>query len=98
MSWSASTIAFRLLLSTEVIFENAVWGRHPDSARRPIFRRRISLVRQRTDLAVFPDYSGHTFSQEKSMKSTHTISALMLVATTVLGGCASNSPQQTSTP
>ena len=31
------------------------------------------------------------------MKSTHTISALMLIATTVLAGCASNSPQQTST-
>lgn len=30
------------------------------------------------------------------MKSTHTISALMLIATTVLGGCAANGPQQTS--
>jgi outer membrane lipoprotein SlyB len=38
-----------------------------------------------------------TLSQEKYMKSTHTISALMLIATTVLAGCASNSPQQTST-
>lgn len=32
------------------------------------------------------------------MKSTHTASALMLVATTVLAGCASNGPQQYSTP
>lgn len=31
------------------------------------------------------------------MKSTHTFSALILVATAVLGGCASNSPQQAST-
>ncbi|MFC3108663.1 glycine zipper 2TM domain-containing protein [Undibacterium arcticum] len=31
------------------------------------------------------------------MKSTHTISALMLIVTTGLVGCASNSPQQTST-
>lgn len=32
------------------------------------------------------------------MKSILTISALTLIAATVLGGCASNSPQQTSTP
>lgn len=32
------------------------------------------------------------------MQSNHTIGALMLIATTVLGGCASNGPQQTSTP
>lgn len=30
------------------------------------------------------------------MKSTQTIGALMLITATVLGGCASNSPQQTS--
>jgi outer membrane lipoprotein SlyB len=58
----------------------------------------MNLVRQRTDLAILPGYSGHTLSQEKNMKSTHTISALMLIATTVLAGCASNSPQQTSIP
>jgi outer membrane lipoprotein SlyB len=32
------------------------------------------------------------------MKSTHTIGALMIIATTVLAGCASNSPQQSSIP
>jgi outer membrane lipoprotein SlyB len=32
------------------------------------------------------------------MKSTYAVSALMLIATTVIGGCASNSPQQTSMP
>lgn len=32
------------------------------------------------------------------MKSTHTNSALMLVAATVLAGCASNGPQQYSAP
>lgn len=32
------------------------------------------------------------------MKSTHTINALILIATTVLGGCATNGPQQTSPP
>ncbi len=32
------------------------------------------------------------------MKSPHNISAMMLIATTVLGGCAANGPQQTSAP
>lgn len=32
------------------------------------------------------------------MKSTHTIGALLLIATTVLGGCASYGPQQSSQP
>lgn len=32
------------------------------------------------------------------MKTNHTISALLLIATTVLNGCASTGPQQTSTP
>ncbi len=30
------------------------------------------------------------------MRTTHTISAFMLIATTVLGGCAGNGPQQAS--
>lgn len=32
------------------------------------------------------------------MKSTYAVSALALIATTVIGGCASNSPQQTPMP
>jgi outer membrane lipoprotein SlyB len=58
----------------------------------------ISLVWQRTDPSIFFDYPGFILNQEKNMKSPHAISLLMLIATTVLGGCASNIPQQTSTP
>jgi hypothetical protein len=58
----------------------------------------MDLVRHRTDLAILHGYSGYTLSQEKNMKSIPTISALTLIAATVLGGCATNSPQQTSTP
>jgi outer membrane lipoprotein SlyB len=63
-----------------------------------VFRRRS--VRQRTEPAIFHGYSGHTFNQEKNMKSNHTVNTLMplmLIASAVLGGCASNMPQQNST-
>jgi outer membrane lipoprotein SlyB len=58
----------------------------------------MSLVRQRTDPAIFLDYPSSILSQEKNMKSSYTINTLILIATTVLGGCASNGPKQTSTP
>lgn len=59
------------------------------------------LVRQRTDGEIFFAYlDSHSdlFIQEKCMKSFITMSTLLLISTSLIGGCASNSPYQTSTP
>ncbi|MGZ5819329.1 MAG: hypothetical protein ACXWJD_11335, partial [Burkholderiaceae bacterium] len=56
------------------------------------------LVRQRTDLCMTDGYSGCTLTRKKMMKTFYATNAVLLIATTMLAGCISNPPQQSSAP